>query len=506
MQGDKTRSMVLGVGASQDKREVPSDGRALVAVDLGAQSCRVSLLRWQDGVPAWQLIHRVENGPLSSARGLIWPLEAIARAVEEGLRLCAEAAPEGIAAIGIDGWAVDYVRLQPNGSWLQEPFCYRDERNRIAEAELLQRISPQRLFELTGIQPLNLNTLFQLFADHAGKIPPAMPWVNLPEALLARLGAEPVAEYTNATHTQLLGLHSRQWCEEIFAVAGLSLEAAPKVVPPGTVVGTLKGPLAEIPQLKGAKLIAPACHDTASAVAGSPFSGEDWVFICSGTWSLVGMVVEQPVVSEEARLAGFTNVGGLDSRYCFLRNVNGMWLLSQCLEDWRQAGKTWDVAELVAICETLPTPSVCLDVDAPELSQPGPMLVRLNRQLMEKGAPALPTDPEAAPEVANVLFHSLAEKYARVLADVRRFTGRQFRQVCVVGGGSRNQYLNRLTEQKTGIKIVTGPAESSTVGNFAIQFACLEGARGSFGVRIEAVAHWATLLNGAMAPQLDTVA
>lgn len=475
--------------------EIPANGRALVAIDLGAQSCRVSLLRWQGEEPNWTLIHRIPNAPVQAAQGLTWNLRAILEFMEEGLRLCSKAAPEGIAAIGVDGWAVDYVRLLGNGSYSGDPYCYRDDRTLSAEAELTGSISPQHLFELTGIQPLRINTLFQLYADRARGIAPQMPWINLPEFLLAQLGGERVSEYTNATHTQLVGLKTREWCPEIFAAAGQAMEAAPKIVPPGSIIGRLQGPLAADPGLRDAALIAPACHDTASAVAGSPFSGADKTFICSGTWSLVGMVVEQPVITEEARLAGFTNIGGLDGRYCFLRNVNGMWILGQCLEEWAAAGKQWEVADLVASCEALPAPTQCIDVDAEDLSQPGPMLARLNRQITEKGGKPMPVSAEAAPEVTNLLFHSLAEKYSKVLRDIQQFTGRNFRQVCIVGGGSKNQYLNRLTEQKSGIVIVTGPAESSTVGNFAIQLAALEGAYGSYGVKIDAVARWAGLLN-----------
>jgi rhamnulokinase len=486
--------------------DLPANGRALVAIDLGAQSCRVSLLRWRDRQPSWSLVYRVANAPIESSRGLTWDMQAILKSIEEGLQRCAQEAPEGIAAIGVDGWAVDYVRLLEDGSWLGDPFCYRDVRTVSAEAALSKIISAQRLFELTGVQPLRINTLFQLFADNSRGISPKTPWMNLPEAILVRLGGDRIAEYTNATHTQLLGLQTREWCPEIFTAAGQSCEAAPRVVPPGTIVGTLKGQLAENPRLRGAKLIAPACHDTASAVAGSPFPGEDRVFISSGTWSLVGIVLEEPVVAEEARLAGFTNIGGLDGRYCFLRNVNGMWLLGQCQEEWKIAGKYWDTTELISACHSLASPPSCVDVDADDLSTPGPMLARLNRQILEQGGSPLSDRPEAAPQIANLLFHSLAEKYARVLRDIRRFTGKDFRQVCVVGGGSRNRYLNQLTEEKTGVAIVPGPAESSTVGNFAIQLACLEGKQGLYGVKIDAVARWANLLNGAMAQQLNTVA
>ncbi len=273
---------------------------ALVAVDLGAESCRVSLLRWVDDQPEIQLVHRFPNAPVQEQGTLRWDIRRICDGVEEGLRACADLAPEGIAAIGVDGWAVDYVRLDPGGHPIANPFCYRDERTTAALKEVHARISADRLYGLTGVQIVTLNTLYQLYADGSQGSEQSAPWVNLPEFMLHHLGGKRVAEYTNATHSQMLAVRDRAWCEEIFAAAGLDVKAAPPVVSPGTDVGRLEGALAWLPALRDTRLIAPACHDTASAVAGISARGDDWAFISSGTWSLVGCVLDSPCLSEDA--------------------------------------------------------------------------------------------------------------------------------------------------------------------------------------------------------------
>src|SRR5438034_1159511 len=247
--------------------EMSGKRAALVAVDLGAQSCRVSLLRWKQGQPQIQVIHRFPNAPIATQEGLRWDIRRIFDGVKDGLRSCAEAAPEGIASVGVDGWAVDYVRLDGNGDAIADPFCYRDERTQDAEKKVHQIIPPSQLYALTGIQLLGLNTVYQLYADKmAGRLLRSA-WLNLPEYVTYRLGGQRVAEYTNATHTQLVRLGGQEWCEEIFQGLGLDISAAPKIVPTGSIVGSISGDLSNLPALHNAKLRVPACHDTASGIA-----------------------------------------------------------------------------------------------------------------------------------------------------------------------------------------------------------------------------------------------
>jgi rhamnulokinase len=472
-----------------------SFGKALVAVDLGAQSCRVSLLRWKNGIPEVRLVHRFPNAPVPSETGLGWNMARIFAGVEAGLRQCAEQATEGIASVGIDGWAVDYVRLGRDGKRIGDPLCYRDERTTRAMREVLGLVPPRKLYELTGIQIISLNSLFQLYADGTSGVAAGLRWLNLPEYVTHLLGGRPVAEYTNATHTQLVALGERKWCEEIFRATGLALSAAPEIVGTGTLVGSLAGELRRLPAFRETRLIVPACHDTASAIAAIPAVGDDWAFISSGTWSLVGTVLERPCISGEAREMNFTNLGGVGGTICFLKNVNGMWLLRQCMERWEKAGLVWTVEELLAECPKLPRPKQLIDVDHPELMVPGDLPARINAQLLAAGQAPVPPDRAGIPEMANLIFHSLAERYAEVLQAIRSITGRKLKRLFIVGGGARNEFLNRLTAERTACEVHCGSSEASTIGNFAVQMAALSGGEDNrSGVGAAEVARFAATL------------
>ena len=213
----------------------PHDKRASIAVDLGAESCRVSLLRWTDGRPSIELVHRFPNNPREVDGGLRWDLNCIVSGVEEGMRKCAHIATEGIRSVAVDGWAVDYVRVDSDGVPVADPFCYRDQRTIKAERSAHRKCSQERMRELTGIQILPLNTVYQLHADALAGVPDseAQQWLNLPEYLLSHWGGARIAEYTNATHTQLVELYKKQWCREIFQSLQLDLANAPKLIPPG---------------------------------------------------------------------------------------------------------------------------------------------------------------------------------------------------------------------------------------------------------------------------------
>ncbi len=474
---------------------LPADTKALVAVDLGAQSCRVSLLQWSDHEPNVTVVHRFANGPVATPSGLRWDIENIWQGVQEGLRLCGLRAKEGIRSIGVDGWAVDYVRLRPDGSASEAPYCYRDERTLRVEKRVHELIPPSRLYSLTGIQVLNINTLYQLYADKkAGR--DAAPWLNLPEYLTHRLGGERVAEYTNATHTGLLRLGKPEWCEEIFETLELDRGATARIVMSGSLVGELQGNLRKMEAYRGTLLLVPACHDTASAIAAIPASGDDWAFISSGTWSLVGTVLSQPCAKDGARQANFTNLGGVGGTTCFLKNVNGMWLLSECIKEWNARGSSWSVANLLRACESQPAPNHLLNVDDPDLFLPGRMLEKINAQLDGSGKPCDTFRERVA--IATVVLHSLAKRYAEVLSLVAEITGKRLRRLFVVGGGSQNALLNRLTAERTGLEVIAGSVESTTLGNFAIQLAALEDSTTEGrGVRSEDVAKWAAILNSA---------
>lgn len=488
---------ILAIEAKRMFMEPEANQKALVAVDLGAQSCRVSLLRWNLGEPDIRVMHRFANSPLATAEGLCWDAEAIFRGIKTGLRLCAAKAPEGIASVGVDGWGVDYARLNEKGEAIAKPFCYRDARTERAEKEVHAIVPASRLYTLTGIQILRINTLYQLYADKSSGEDPSLRWLNLPEFMTYRLGGNPVSEYTNATHTGLVKIGTHEWCEEIFQELGLDVAAAPGIVSSGSIVGTLAGELAQLPAFGETKLVVPACHDTASAISAIPAVGDDWAFISSGTWSLVGTVLVSPCATGDARTANFTNLGGLGGKICFLKNVNAMWLLKRCMEEWEQRGSRWSLEDLLMRCAALPGPRALIDVDDPQLLLPGNTIGKINDQLERLGQQKFTGEDGAMPAIANVIFHSLAARYAEVLSAISKITGKKLKRLFIVGGGSQNAFLNRLTAERTGLEVILGSTESATVGNFAVQLAALGGDwNPSTGVSAAAVAKWSERMTG----------
>jgi len=266
--------------------------------------------------------------------------------------------------------------------------------------------------------------------------------------------------------------------------------AAPELVSTGTDLGQFRDGVGESTALLQTRLIAVACHDTASAVAAIPIEGNDWAYLSSGTWSLLGTLLDAPIMTAEAGAAGFTNLGAAGNRICFHKNLNGMWLLKQTMLQLCPEPDMWPMAELVAAAEAVDAPEQLLDVDDSSLLLPGSMASRINAQRARLGAPQLEEHTSAMPQFASLIFHSLAHRYAETLHDLEALTGKQLKRLAIVGGGSLNQFLNRLTAEATGLDIFCGVAESSTIGNFAVQLASLEGKPNSPA----RIAHWARAL------------
>jgi len=478
---------------------------ARVAIDLGAESCRVSLLRWTNSKPNFEVIHRIPNGPLRRGDSLCWPLSRILAGLEEGLRKAAAAAPEGIASVGVDGWSVDYVRLAPDGSMLREPFCYRDERTTATKEAADRIISSFDLYQRTGTYPHKINTVYQLLADPAActegengkigrkhqKIDAGAPWVMFPEFVLYWLSGRRVAEYTNATHTGLVNLKTENWDAELFELLGLQLEAAPPLVSSGTVLGPLTGPLAQLDAFRATQIIAPATHDTASAIAGIPTDLSSAAYISSGTWSLVGTITREPVTSKHAFDAGYTNIGAAAGGLLFHSLINSMWVLKQCMDAWAADGRPWSIEELVQRAAGRSTDGV-LDMDAETLMLDSGMPQRINHELTRLGFDAIPDVAGNEPLFARTIFESLALRYASATANLEKMLGRKLERIHMIGGATRNKLLVELTEQRTGLRVEIGETESSTVGNLAVQLAASEAA----GDRVTpaGVRKWAALL------------
>lgn len=453
------------------------------------------MLRWINGEPQIEVVHRIPNGPVHRGRWRCWPLDALLAGLEEGLRKAAATAPEGIASIGVDGWSVDYVRLAPDGRPLHEPFCYRDERTVASKEAADAIVPPMEIFERTGAQPLRLNTVYQLLADsaagHKDHIDPHAPWVMLPEYILYWLGGRRVAEYTNASHTGLVSLKTDDWDHDLFRLLDLSLDAAPPIVHAGEILGRVQGPLASLDAYRETQLIAPATHDTASAIAGIPVNLVSTAYISSGTWSLVGTLTSAPVTTAEAFDARYTNLGAATGGLCFHTLVNGMWLIKQCMDSWSADGRSWKIEDLVQKAADCKSAGV-IDVDAEPLLLDSNMPERINHELWRLRMDPIPDLPGNEPIFARLIFESLADRYASAITSLEHMLGRKLERIHVLGGASRNKLLTELTEQRTGLPVETGQPESSTIGSFAIQSAAAESK--SQPIAPESVRKWAQQL------------
>ena len=446
--------------------------RNVVAVDFGAESGRLVLCRWNGTEGTLEEVHRFPNAPEQVGNHLVWDMERLWGEIIRGLLKAAAKTGGHIDSVGIDGWGVDYALLDADGERIGHSYCYRDARNVPAMEKVLSKISPDRLYEITGNHFLPFNTIYQLSA-HKAEFPEewerAARWLTLPEYFQYRMTGVVAEEYTEASTTQLLDVRTRTWSKELASTLGLNLDKFPPIVQAGTVLGKLRPEVSQEVGLEGTQVIAPACHDTGSAVAGIPFPYEGSAFISSGTWSLVGMLVLNPVVRADAGKK-FTNEGGVAGSIRFLQNVIGLWLLQECLREWNGQGQSLTAAELAAQCMETPPEGPYFHADETTYLAPGNMVERINAGLRAAGFP----EERRPPELAAIIFRSLARRYATVVGELGRLSGKSINRICIVGGGVKNQALNRLTELLTGIEVVRGPSESTAAGNIAVQIAALE--------------------------------
>jgi rhamnulokinase len=447
--------------------------RNVVAVDLGAESGRLVLCRWNGSEGTLEEVHRFPNGPQQVGNHLVWDVERLWGEILRGLLKAASKTEGHLDSVGVDGWGVDYTLLDAAGERIGHAFCYRDARNVPAMEKTFSKVPQKRMYEITGIQLLPFNTVYQL-AAHVEEFPAewdrAARWLTLPEYFQYRLTGVAAAEYTEASTTQLLDVRTRSWSPELASALGLNLEKFPPIVQAGAVLGKLRSQVGQEVGLADTQVIAPACHDTGSAVAGIPYSHEGSAFISSGTWSLVGTVLLNPVVSVTEQGKLFTNEGGVAGSIRFLQNVIGLWLLQECLREWNGLGLRLTAADLAAQCLEAPPEGPYFQASSTTYLAPGNMVERINAGLRAAGF----REEKRPPELAAIIFRSLARRYAEVVGELGRLSGKSIKRICIVGGGVKNEALNRLTELVTGIEVVRGPSESTAAGNIAVQIAALE--------------------------------
>jgi rhamnulokinase len=412
-----------------------------------------------------EAVHRFPNDPVRIPDGLHWNILELYRNILVGLLKAVGAQPD-LAGIGICSWAVDYG-LVSGDRLINNPFHYRDERT-ARGVELVHKIADHAtLYATNGLQFQPFNSIYQLAVDHeAGVINDATRMLMLPDLLGFWLTGQQVAERTNASTTGLLDLGAASWNTTLIDKLGLPRSLFPSLVDPGSRIGALSDEVAaEVGATAALDVIAVGSHDTASAVVGVPMTEPGAAYVSSGTWSLVGVELDRPVLTEESREANFTNEGGVDGKIRFLRNVMGMWLLSESIRFWEREGQSVELTTLLAQAAAVRTPVPIFDANHPSLLPPGDMPKRIAALCAEADAAA----PDSPAVFTRSILESLAEAYATAITDAERLSGQKISTVHIVGGGSQNTVLCQLTADRTGRRVLAGPVEATAVGNVLIQ-------------------------------------
>ena len=434
-----------------------------LAVDLGAESGRVVLGRFDGGRVWLEEVHRFPNTPVRLPDGLHWDVLRFHSEIKDGLAKAMR--EEEIEGIGIDSWGVDFGFLDGEGALVSNPYHHRDARTEGMMEEAFGLVSKEEIYQITGIQFLPINTLYQLLAMRGSPLLEAAETMLLiPDLMNYWLTGEKACEYTNATTTQLLDLEEGGWARDLFEGMDLPSRILAPVVPPATELGPL---LPEVAEEVGAgpPVFAIASHDTASAVVAVPAEGENFAYISSGTWSLVGVEIPEPVVTQEAMEANFTNEGGFGGRTRLLKNVMGLWILQECRKQWAREGNDHSYEELAHLAEDASPAGSLVDPDHPTFLSPGDMPSRIRSFCEETGQ----DPPEEPASVARCVFESLALKYRYAIEQARSLTGRTVETVNVVGGGSQNDLLCQLTADAARLPVVAGPVEATAIGNVMVQ-------------------------------------
>jgi rhamnulokinase len=444
----------------------PARSGTVAAVDLGASAGRVLLGSVGPGRLDLHEVHRFPNEAVELPDGLYWDALAIYQQVVVGLAMAARREPD-LHSVGIDSWGVDIGLLDADGRLLGNPHAYRDPRGSRGVAWVHERVRPEHLYARTGVQFLPFNTIYQLAASRdTPELDDAETMLLIPDLIGYWLTGERVAELTNASTTGLLDVATRDWAVDLVAASGIPARILPPLRVSGEQLGTLRRTVQGVTGLSPASPVTlVGSHDTASAVAGIPATDGSFGYISCGTWGLVGVELEAPILTPESRAANFTNEGGVDGRIRFLRNVSGLWLLQESLRAWERSGPKPELDALLAAAADMPGSGPLIDPDDPAFLSPGDMPARIADACRATDQPV----PESRPAVVRCIVDSLAAAFARALRDAVRLSGQQVRVVHLVGGGSRNRLLCQLTADACELPLIAGPVEATAVGNVLVQ-------------------------------------
>ena len=433
----------------------------ILAVDLGAESGRAILGTIEDGRLQIREITRFPNRMVQVSGGLHWDVINLCEEITKSLKACRG---KELESIGLDTWGVDFALLDRDGEFLGLPYTYRDSRTEGIMEEFFTLIPREQVYQLTGIQFLQFNTLFQLFAmarENSPLLKKAQNLLFIPDIFNYLLTGEKKTEFSFATTSQLYNPRKKNWDEELFAALDISRGIMQQIVPPGTVIGGIGRDVCRKTGLQKLSVVAPATHDTGSAVAAVPATGRDWAFISSGTWSLMGIETCEPIITDKAHDFNFTNEGGVGGTFRFLRNIMGLWLVQQC----RNALGSYTYEDLMRLAaDAAPFKSI-INPDDTEFFNPPDMTEAVRRFCRESGQPV----PESPGEIIRCVLESLALQYRRVLNQLHEVQSQQINVINIVGGGVNNKLLCQFTADATGLPVTAGPVEAAAVGNILTQ-------------------------------------
>ena len=463
--------------------------RTVLAFDLGASSGRAMLAKLEDERITLTEVHRFDNVPVFLHGTLYWDFPKLMQEVYTGLQKAREAGLYESAAI--DTWGVDFGLLDKQGYLMENPVHYRDVRTEAAVAWVFDRISKEKLYAITGIQHMALNTVFQLAAlkkDRPAVLENAAALLPMPNLIAYFLTGQKQAEYTISSTSELLPAGKSCWSQEILDRLGIPPRIFPPLAAPGTLCGTLSEGLCKELDMPPVRILNTACHDTASAVAAVPAGEKDFLFLSSGTWSLMGTEADTPVVTEESRACNFTNEGGVNGTTRFLKNIMGLWIVQECRRHWA-IREPVSFSQLAKEAESAPPFACFIDPDDPLFLAPGDMPERIREYLVKTGQPV----PGSRGGLVRCIYESLAMTYRMTAQTIARLTGREYRMLYAVGGGTQASLLMQMASNAMNMPVMAGPSEATAIGNAMVQFIALHAIRD--------VAHGRSIVAASVSPQ-----
>jgi len=446
-----------------------------LALDLGAESGRAILGRFDGKRLSLAEVHRFPNGPVrvpdrSGRCSLHWDVLRLWSEVKQGIVLAAREAE--LSGIGLDTWGVDFALLDKQGRLVGNPYHYRDSRTDGMLEEAFRRVPKEQIFEQTGIQFMQINTLYQLLSMVVNQSPAlevAETFLTMPDLFNYWLAGRVACEFSIATTTQCYDPRRRTWAKPLLAALSIPEHLFPEIIPPGTVLGPLLPEVAEEVNVSGVQVIAPACHDTGSAVAAVPATTPGFAWISSGTWSIMGAELPEPVITPQSLAYNFTNEGGVGDTFRFSKNITGLWLVQESRRTWAARGETFSYPELTQMAAEAEPFRSLVDPDHSDFLKPGDMPARIQAFCIRTGQPV----PESKGQIIRAVLEGIALKYRLQLERLEEMVGYRLEPIHMVGGGTQNRLLSQFTADATGRTVLTGPVEATAAGNILMQAVAL---------------------------------